>query len=632
MSHFNTIIFFLYDLYYPAFVLRMDFSATIENHELFRRFVKCLQSLARLGQDDIGFLVTARALYLVTENSSGTCKALCAFPATAFYSFEYTVNKNSAIVNSNHGRTVRNLDSGVTLESAFRIKSKALTSIRWSETKDHFCRITVKGIEASNKGSSDDGITVVRSRHKKELRMKLDIKSESGIAKSYQLPCLVPMGTSRLVRNILKSNVSSGDEDENMVTELAMGVRLLRTIVIETIDPRAEDFILIVRDSTVVFKGITLEIKDESGQVLNRPRSTSIKIPIAKFSRFFGFKGTHIQVPLKPLRVLVGLAAGLFLGNGAMRSELTDSLPQNSGTSTFDLDDEPHQFEIELLSSTSGNKTRIQSKNPQKGVSSDRFQFIFDFASKTRTDPRRESTRIEHNTRVNRSSVPVPATNTPASQHRSVAEDSATNSLRSSNNSFGKLIGRSLTTPRGSENSFFTPNAGDDNNTTKTKEKSTSPRKRGRKDDLEDQAFVAKRTPPPATISSGEPSAASDSIATATNEEEETYFRHARDELPKLTTLNRHQHLYSFETHDAAPGPSIGWGESPAHSGSANNSDNDDNVNENDNKNNYVEEEGDNEEDETPAQLLSTRPVLHDLGNSGIGPTQQSTFAKGIFD
>ncbi|KAF5093925.1 hypothetical protein D0Z03_002249 [Geotrichum reessii] len=193
--------------------------------------------------------------------------------------------------------------------------------------------------------------------------------------------------------------------------------------------------------------------------------------------------------------------------------------------STFDLDDEPHQFEIELLSSTNGNKTRIQSKSPYKGVSSG-----------------------------------------------------------------------------------------------------------GRKDDLGDQDFVAKRTPPLATISSGEPSVISDSVATTTNEEEENYFRHARDELPKLTTLNHHHHLYSFETHDAAPGPSIGWGEPPEHSVSAHNRDHDDNVNKNNNENNYVEEEGENEEDETPAQLLSTRPVLHDLGNSGIGPTQQSTFAKGIFD
>ena len=132
----------------------MDFCATIESHEVFRRFVKCLQSLARLGQDDIGFLVTKRALYLVTENSSATCKALCTFPATVFHTFEYTVNTHSAIVNSTQGCTVQNLDSSecVTLESAFRIKSKALTSIRWSETKDHFCRITVRGIEANEQG------------------------------------------------------------------------------------------------------------------------------------------------------------------------------------------------------------------------------------------------------------------------------------------------------------------------------------------------------------------------------------------------------------------------------------------------------------------------------------------------
>ena len=80
---------------------------------------------------------------------------------------------------------------------------------------------------------------------------------------------------------------------------------------------------------------------------------------MAKFSRFFGFKGTQIQLPLKPLRVLVGLAAGLFLGNGAMRGGLADSLPQDSNMTTLDLDDEPHQFEVELLSSNTGAKTRV---------------------------------------------------------------------------------------------------------------------------------------------------------------------------------------------------------------------------------------------------------------------------------
>lgn len=617
----------------------MDFCATIESHEVFRRFVKCLQSLARLGQDDIGFLVTKRALYLVTENSSATCKALCTFPATVFHTFEYTVNTHSALVNSTQGCTVQNLDSSecVTLESAFRIKSKALTSIRWSETKDHFCRITVRGIEASNKGLNDEGITVVRSRHKKDLRMKLDIKSESGIAKSYQLPCLVPMGTARLVRNILTPNNSRSEveEEKSTLIELAMGVRLLRTIIMDTIDPRAEDFMLVVRDNTVVFKGVTLEIKDETGQLLNRPRSTSIKVPMAKFSRFFGFKGTQIQLPLKPLRVLVGLAAGLFLGNGAMRGGLADSLPQDSNMSTLDLDDEPHQFEVELLSSNTGAKTRIQNKCFHKDANSGEFQFMFDFASKRRADPHRESMRIEHGTGVSRP-PPLSAaatTTTTTSYLRNRSEDFIGSSSRSSNNSFGKLIGRSFNTPHGSENSFFTPEANGDSDLFAA-ENSAGARKRSRTD--ENDRFVSnKRLPHTPTINSAEPSsgsAASGAPAT-TNEDEENYFRHARDELPKLATLSHRPHLYHFDAHDPAPGPSIGWGEPPKH---ANDNSDDKNDPNDTGDNNYVEEDHDEEEqeekEETPAQLLSTRPVLHDLGNSGIGPTQQSTFAKGIFD
>ncbi|KAI8135774.1 hypothetical protein DUD61_000569 [Geotrichum candidum] len=118
-----------------------------------------------------------------------------------------------------------------------------------------------------------------------------------------------------------------------------------------------------------------------------------------------------------------------------------------------------------------------------------------------------------------------------------------------------------------------------------------------------------------------------------TNEDEENYFRHARDELPKLATLSHRPHLYHFDAHDPAPGPSIGWGEPPKH---ANDNSDDKNDPNDTGDNNYVEEDHDEEEqeekEETPAQLLSTRPVLHDLGNSGIGPTQQSTFAKGIFD
>jgi hypothetical protein len=530
---------------------------------------------------------------------------------------------------------VHNLDSseGVTLESAFRIKSKALTSIRWSETKDHFCRITVKSIEASNKGSNDEGITVVRSRHRKELRMKLDIKSESGIAKSYQLPCLVPMGTARLVRNILKPSNSrtEGEGEENTLLELAMGIRLLRTIIMDTIDPRAEDFILVVRDSTVVFKGVTLEIKDETGQLLNRPRSTSIKIPMAKFSRFFGFKGTQIQLPLKPLRVLVGLAAGLFLGSGAMRGGLADSLPQSSDMLTLDLDDEPHQFEVELLSSNTGSKTRIQNKCFYKGANSGEFQFIFDFASKRRSDPRRESKRIEHSMALNRPPLPSATVTMTTSSLRHQSDDFTGSSSRSSNNSFGKLIGRSFNTPHGNENSFFTPEAnGDSDHFTATN--SAGSRKRNRTD--ESDLFVTnKRSSPNNTINSADPSAepTASGAPITTNEDEESYFRHARDELPKLATLSHRPHLYLFDTHDPASGPSIGWGEPPKRA-----NDNSDKNDPNDNgDNNYVEEdreEEEQEEEETPAQLLSTRPVLHDLGNSGIGPTQQSTFAKGIFD
>ena len=84
------------------------------------------------------------------------------------------------------------------------------------------------------------------------------------------------MGTARLVRNILTPNNSrsEGEEEKSTLIELAMGVRLLCTIIMDTIDPRAEDFMLVVRDNTVVFKGVTPEIEDETGQLLNRPRST----------------------------------------------------------------------------------------------------------------------------------------------------------------------------------------------------------------------------------------------------------------------------------------------------------------------------------------------------------------------
>ena len=70
------------------------------------------------------------------------------------------------------------------------------------------------------------------------------------------------MGTARLVRNILTPNNSrsEGEEEKSTLIELAMGVQLLRTIIMDTIDPRAEDFMLVVRDNTVVFKGVTLEM------------------------------------------------------------------------------------------------------------------------------------------------------------------------------------------------------------------------------------------------------------------------------------------------------------------------------------------------------------------------------------
>ncbi|KAF5092444.1 hypothetical protein D0Z00_004585 [Geotrichum galactomycetum] len=325
-----------------------------------------------------------------------------------------------------------------------------------------------------------------------------------------------------------------------------------------------------------------------------------------------------------------------------MRGGLADSLPQGSDMSTLDLDDEPHQFEVELLSSNTGAKTRIQNKCSHKGSNSGEFQFIFDFASKRRADPRRDLMRIEHNTAVNRppppSATATTTTTTSSLRHRS--DDFTGSSSRSSNNSFGKLIGRSFNTPHGSENSFFTPEVDGDSDHFVATTNPADSRKRNRTD--ESDLFVTnKRSPFTTTINSADPSAdsAASEAPPTTNEDEENYFRHARDELPKLATLSHRPHLYLFDTHDPAPGPSIGWGELPARSSGQDNSanyNNDKNDLNDNGDNNYVEEdheeEEQEEEEETPAQLLSTRPVLHDLGNSGIGPTQQSTFAKGIFD
>ena len=352
--------------------------------------------------------------------------------------------------------------------------------MRWGEWNGTtYCKVSVRNIEATNKHTG--GIAVrasAGSETGREVKMKIDLQTTSGIIKTYQLPCLSGMGSERQVHEMKRTQPSRGAGG----TSISVGIRLLRSVVLETIDPRAQDFDLTVRDTTISLRGMTTAIKDESGTILNRPRNTLIKIPLMKFVRCSAIKGTQVQFSLKPLRIFVALAASIFISSSTSDGLSTGSTTSFIGTNSFDEPavavDDIATSTVELLVNASGTRTRFQSHLDEKEESSSSFQFIFEFVSKSTKegkgplaigaekqdsnkkrmnrlkqqqeeeddDPDDSETniRVEHENELLLASSSRPRRN---SQDDDGEDEDEYDGEDSSNRSFGKLIGRSVSTP-----------------------------------------------------------------------------------------------------------------------------------------------------------------------------------------
>lgn len=298
-----------------------------------------------------------------------------------------------------------------------------LGHIGWGDsTGTTVCKISVRRIEAVNRHTDSPAVraSTGAATGPREVKMKVDLQMASGILKSYHLGCLGGMGSSRQVQQMKR--LKHDRHDGAYGTSITMGIRLLRSVVLDTIDPRAEDFSLLVRDSSIVLRGLTSIIKDEHGNVLNRPRNTTIKIPLMKFVRCSAIKGTQVQFSLKPLRVFAGLAAALGIPSshstfnnksgerGAERSETDGSFEAMANSEAGRLDASASY--IELLVNDLGTRTRFQSLTPRvhgsNNSSSDSgtFQYTFEFISKSNnedqqseeTQSTRKKKRKEHHT------------------------------------------------------------------------------------------------------------------------------------------------------------------------------------------------------------------------------------------
>lgn len=351
--------------------------------------------------------------------------------------------------------------------------------MRWGESNGTtLCKISVRHIEATNRhtGASAVRASAGAAGEAREIKMKVDLQMASGIIKSYQLGCLGPMGSVRQVREMTtRHNMKS----QGSCTNILVGTRLLRSVVLETIDPRAEDFVLMVRDTTIMLRGITPAIKDETGIVLNRPRNTTVKIPLIKFVRCSAIKGTQVQFSLKPLRIFVGLAANVSLASAPSNGALT-SIGSFDTMSEQGADD-IGSATVELLVNESGTRTRFQSHHSEKQGPETGFHFMFDFISKS-SDESRESepaARVAKRRKMLRKNdadgvmheedrdnddlfVPTqealtdaPQTNAGAASNDENEEEPDDEDESSANRSFGKLIGRSVSSYRNSDDYYL---------------------------------------------------------------------------------------------------------------------------------------------------------------------------------
>lgn len=359
---------------------------------------------------------------------------------------------------------------------------QALTAIlghmRWGESNGTtLCKISVRHIEATNRHT---GAPAVRASagaagEAREIKMKVDLQMASGIIKSYQLGCLGPMGSVRQVREMItRHNMRA----QGSCTNILVGTRLLRSVVLDTIDPRAEDFVLMVRDTTIMLRGITPAIKDETGTVLNRPRNTTVKIPLVKFVRCSAIKGTQVQFSLKPLRIFVGLAANVSLASAPSNGTLT-SIGSFDTMSEQGADD-IGSATVELLVNESGTRTRFQSHHGEKQGPETGFQFMFDFISKSTAESQESepAARVAKRRKLPRKNDPqevdeedrdnddlfVPTqepltdtlrTNAGAASNDENEEEPEDDDELSANRSFGKLIGRSVSSYRNSDDYYL---------------------------------------------------------------------------------------------------------------------------------------------------------------------------------
>lgn len=358
---------------------------------------------------------------MVSESGSQTARALIAFSAAKsstpsgsssrpfFTRFKYSIGRHVLISpdrkpggrssGGGGGAKAQTASNKKTenLESSFRLETKALKAIlghiKWAATNaTEVCKISVRHVEASNrhtggpavraKGGGDDDA--------REVKMRVDLMMSSGIQKSYQLGCFSGMGSIRqaaeMKRLYLGEAGSGGTGAADVGTEMRMPVRLLRSIVVEMIDPRAEDFVMLVRDTSVVLKGITESIHEEgpgAGGLLNWPRTTTVKVPLQQFVRCSAVKGTLVQMSLKPVRVVVDLAASLFLSTAA-------SAAGGSGSGTFESDVTAMPTSADAAASTidvfvneQGTFTRFQSHSRGGGGG---LQFVFEIASKSHNE------------------------------------------------------------------------------------------------------------------------------------------------------------------------------------------------------------------------------------------------------
>lgn len=350
---------------------------------------------------------------MVSENAAQTARALIDFPSkdlststVPFFSrYKYAIGRHVLIspdkavsrgsMTSAPNRQVENL------ESSFRIQIKALRAIlghfKWSATNSTTeCKITVRHVEATNRVT---GASAVRAKSGgdgsgggREVNMRVDLLMSSGIQKSYQLGCLSGMGSAAQVREMkrLYLGKSSSSGGSGMSTAISASVSLVRSVVAEMIDPRSEDFVVIVRESSVVLKGVTEGIHDAFvGDLVNMPRVTTVKIPLEQLVRCAAIKGTLIQMPLRPVRTAVDLAAAVFLtpnkaplvnpaamsGSGTFESELSSG-PGNDDLALSTLD---------IFMNEQGNFTHFQPyySGSNGGGGGPGFWFVFEVACKS---------------------------------------------------------------------------------------------------------------------------------------------------------------------------------------------------------------------------------------------------------